>query len=98
MKISKRQLRKIIKEEKSKILNENRRLVGGVGFGSNFQQQQNLAEQPISGRQANQMQASQDMRRVTRELMEVLSRFEVTERNGEIYMLISDLENLASRG
>ena len=41
MKITKRQLRRIIREEKSKLLNENR-LVGSIGFGSNAERQEHL--------------------------------------------------------
>jgi hypothetical protein len=58
MKISKRQLRRIIKEEKAN-LQENK-LVGSVGFGSNAERGRHLAEQPISGEQAKQMQIDQD--------------------------------------
>jgi len=57
MKVSKRQLRKIIREEKAR-LNENR-LVGSIGFGSNAERGRRLAEQPISGEQAIQMQTAQ---------------------------------------
>jgi len=45
MKITKKQLKRIIKEERSKLLREERK---------------RLAEQPISGEQAVQMQAAQD--------------------------------------
>ena len=58
MKISKRQLRRIIKEEKSRLA-ENR-LVGSIGFGSNAERARRLAEQPISGEQAVQMQTAQN--------------------------------------
>jgi len=58
MKVSKRQLRKIIREEKAR-LTENR-LVGSVGFGSNAERGRRLAEQPISGEQAIQMQRDQN--------------------------------------
>ena len=76
MKITKRQLKRIIKEEKAKL----------------------LREQPISGRHANQMQAQQDYSRTVKDLISILGSMEVTERNGEIYMLIDELEELASRG
>ena len=58
MKITKRQLRKIIKEEKA-LLNESR-LIASMGFGSNSYRVSKLAEQPISGEQAEQMQLKQD--------------------------------------
>ena len=58
MKVSKRQLRRIIREEKARLV-ENR-LVGSVGFGSNAERGRRLAEQPISGEQAVQMQRDQN--------------------------------------
>ena len=45
MKITKKQLKRIIKEERAKLIREERK---------------RLAEQPISGEQARQMQAAQD--------------------------------------
>ena len=98
MKITKRQLRRIIREEKSKL--QESKLVGGVGFGfsSTYPRESHLAEQPISGRHANQMQAQQDYSRTVKDLISILGSMEVTERNGEIYMLIDELEELASRG
>ena len=89
-KLTKKQLRQIIKEEKSQLLNERAGHAVGLGFagweptrnpdfakaygrgaktvGPTYQ----LAEQPISGRQANQMQASQDLRDAYKELQEIL--------------------------
>ena len=58
MKITKRQLKRIIREEKTR-LTENR-LVGSIGFGSNAERGRRLAEQPISGEQAIQMQRDQN--------------------------------------
>jgi len=58
MKITKRQLRKIIKEEKARLTES--RLVGSIGFGSNAERRRRLAEQPISGEQAVQMQRDQN--------------------------------------
>ena len=75
MKITRKILRRIIREERSKI-----------------------NEQPIGPEQGRQMQADQEFRAIERELMEVLSRMEVTNRNANIYSLIDELEDLASRG
>ena len=70
MKITKRQLRRIIKEEKTN-LQENK-LVGSIGFGSNAQRAHHLAEQPISGRHADQMADAQALSNAHKELQVIL--------------------------
>ena len=58
MKLTKRQIRKIVREEKAK-LNESR-MVGSLGFGSNLDRASTLFEQPISPEQGEQMQMEKD--------------------------------------
>lgn len=99
MKITRKQIRKIIKE--------SRGLVGGVGFGStetgfNSTQQQNrphyLKEQPIGAEQGRQMQLDQEFRAAESTLMSILGSMDPVNRNANIYSLIDELEDLASRG
>ena len=59
MKVSKRQLRRIIKEETAR-LTENR-LVGSIGFGSNAERGRRLAEQP-RGSAAEETEAWLDLK------------------------------------
>lgn len=65
MKISKRQLKRIIKEERAKLQE--------AGFPEDY-----------SG--------------AVNELFKILQGMDVVDRNAEIYMLIDDLEELASKG
>ena len=62
MKMTKRQLRKMIREEKGRL--DESRLIASMGFGalhgSNSYRMSRLAEQPISGEQAEQMQLQKD--------------------------------------
>ena len=68
MKITKRQLRRIIKEEKAKLLHE----VEYHGAG--------------------------DLEPAIKEVMSILHSMNPQDRNPEIYMLIDELETLASQG
>ena len=75
MKITKNQLRRIIKEEKAR-----------------------LSEQPIGPEQGRQMQLDQEFRSAESAILKILQSMDPVNRNANIYSLIDELEDLASRG
>jgi|TARA_R110001583_G_scaffold21333_3_gene81025 hypothetical protein len=101
MKITKRQLRRIIREEKSKLLNENR-LVGSIGFGSNAERQEHLknrGQKSINEEEKQKLAEAgypESLSAAANELFKILDSMSPEDRNPEIYMLIDDLEDLAS--
>ena len=109
MKITKRQLRKIIREEKQRLLKES---FAGIGRGAPSPMKSRVDAEfaaAIKGNRlseiapgpSNYSDSSADETELDwaiKNLMSVLRGMDPMERNPEVYALIEDLEDLANRG
>ena len=92
MKITKKQLKRIIAEERSKLQRREAR-----DFGSNFERQEQLKQSTQNS--INEVEYYGDpVDDLMKEVMSLLRSMEPQERNPRIYDIIDELENLAARG
>lgn len=92
MKITKKQLKRIIAEERSKLQRREAR-----DFGSNFERQEQLKQSTQNS--INEVEYYGDpVDDLMKEVMSLLRSMDPQERNPRIYDIIDELENLAARG
>ena len=92
MKITKKQLKRIIAEERSKLQRREVR-----DFGSNSERQDQLKQSTQNS--INEVEYHGDpVDDLMKEVMSILRSMDVMERNPRIYDIIDELENLAARG
>ena len=92
MKITKKQLKRIIAEERSKLQRRETR-----DFGSNSERQEQLKQSTKNS--INEVEYyGNPVDDLMKEVMSLLRSMEPQERNPRIYDIIDELENLAARG
>ena len=92
MKITKRKLKRIIAEERSKLQRQEAR-----GFGSNSERQEQIKQSTQNS--INEVEYYGDpLDDMMKEAMAILRSMDPQERSPRIYDIIADLEDLATRG